>query len=593
MPKIEKKLIIKILFLLIALSGLLLRFYQYEWDQHTHLHPDERFLTMVTTDISLPNSISQYFNTDKSPLNPTNYESYKFFVYGTFPLILTRTIGEITNQTSYDQIYLVGRILSAFADFIVIVALFILAKKILTTSSYLSLVPSFLYAFSPLPLQLSHYYAVDTFLSSFLFLSFVFMVFYFYHQKKSHLILSAVFLGLSLSSKITALLFLPFLGFLILASSFSKKQLSFPKLIQSSLIFGFVFLLIFRIFQPYAFTGIFNLNPVFIDNLKTLAEQSEPNSYFPPSVQWLSKTKLIFPFTNILFWGIGLPFFLLAIIYLFKLISQHRIKTIKLGQKEFVYLIALLWVLILFIYQGTRFTYAMRYFLPIYPFIFFFFLWLLRKFKTSFLIYPFLILHLLWGLAFISIYSRTQTRIQASSWIYQNLPAGSNLTNEYWDDPLPLYLDGHDPYIYQSQMIPFYDPESAEKWSLINPILQQADFIIMSSNRLWASIPKVPALYPQTTLYYQNLFAQKLGFVPVAKFVSYPGFPLSFLNKCIYLGPTDYPAAQINNWFEVDPYCSTPGLYFRDDTADESFTVYDHPQVLIFARQETNTAIQP
>ena len=66
------------------------RLYGLNWDQSQHLHPDERFLTMVATDIRLPSSLWQYFDNAKSPLNPYNYPQYQFFVYGTFPLFLTK-----------------------------------------------------------------------------------------------------------------------------------------------------------------------------------------------------------------------------------------------------------------------------------------------------------------------------------------------------------------------------------------------------------------------------------------------------------------------------------------------------------------------
>ena len=48
-----------------------------------------------------------------------------------------------------------------------------------------------------------------------------------------------------------------------------------------------------------------------------------------------------------------------------------------------------------------------------------------------------------WALAFTSIYTRPVTRIAASRWIYNNLPSGTRITFEVWDDPVPLNIDGH------------------------------------------------------------------------------------------------------------------------------------------------------
>ena len=40
------------------------------WDDNQHLHPDERFLTMVESALTPAQSLSEYFDTNNSPLNP-------------------------------------------------------------------------------------------------------------------------------------------------------------------------------------------------------------------------------------------------------------------------------------------------------------------------------------------------------------------------------------------------------------------------------------------------------------------------------------------------------------------------------------------
>src|SRR5512133_1876432 len=77
----------------ILLGGVYFRFTGLNWDQNQHLHPDERFLTMVETSIAPVDSLSQYFDTQKSSLNPHN-RGYGFYVYGTLPLFMVRYAGE-------------------------------------------------------------------------------------------------------------------------------------------------------------------------------------------------------------------------------------------------------------------------------------------------------------------------------------------------------------------------------------------------------------------------------------------------------------------------------------------------------------------
>ena len=61
------------------------------WDEGFHLHPDERFLTMVGNSMRIPNNLLSYLDPKVSTFNPQNI-NYPFFVYGTFPLVLNKII---------------------------------------------------------------------------------------------------------------------------------------------------------------------------------------------------------------------------------------------------------------------------------------------------------------------------------------------------------------------------------------------------------------------------------------------------------------------------------------------------------------------
>jgi hypothetical protein len=64
---------------------------------------------------------------------------------------------------------------------------------------------------------------------------------------------------------------------------------------------------------------------------------------------------------------------------------------------------------------------------------------------------------------------------------------------------------------------------------------------------------KFEKCYPLTNQYYKDLFSGQLGFEKIAEFTSYPTIP--FIN-----------------------------VQIKDDSADESFTVYDHPKIIIFKK---------
>jgi len=547
----------KYLIYIILIIAFLIRIFGLDWDQGSHIHPDERFLTMVETSLQLPKNIGEYFNTATSPLNPYNTK-FSFFVYGTFPVFLTKLIGEISGYNGYGEIHFIGRILSALFDTLTIYFLYLISKK--------KLIAPLIYTFLVLPLQLSHFFAVDTFATTFI-------IACFWALNANIIFLSAIFFGLAMACKISVVYFLPIIFLYLLFKYFKTDKI---KIISSLIIFGIFSFALFRIFQPYSFTGLIKINPQFINNIKELSAMSKDTSFFPPSVQWHSKTPILFPLQNIVLWGIGLPFSLLFLFLIIK--NYHKALRWPLEIK-----LSLLWVILLILYQGSQFVHPMRYFISIYPFFSLILGYFIIKNKKYQKLFNFcFILNLIWAVSFLSIYSRPNSRIEASNWFYKNVPDQSVITNETWDDPLPFGQSSKD---YTGLMLDiFYGDDDPKKWPSINSKLDQAAYMIMSSNRLWGSIPKVSKQFPITEKYYRDIFENKTVWKRAVRVVSYPGFNLPFMKKCLYIGLSDYPISK-NSFFEIDNKCLRPGIYFRDDLADESFTVYDHAQVLIFKKQ--------
>ncbi|MBI4009221.1 hypothetical protein HY357_03240, partial [Candidatus Roizmanbacteria bacterium] len=160
---------------------------------------------------------------------------------------------------------------------------------------------------------------------------------------------------------------------------------------------------------------------------------------------------------------------------------------------------------------------------------------------------------LIWPLAFSSIYLTKNSRVAASEWIYKNLPNGSFILSEHWDDGLPLFVEQTYGKLFSGEQLPVFDPDTPEKWQRMNYLLKNADYYILSSNRGWGSIPTAPEKYPKMSKFYNDLFAEKLRYKKVKEFVSYPKFSI------------------FNFQFSIP-----------DHWADESFTVYDHPKVIIY-----------
>lgn len=546
----------KFLLLLILILGSFLRFYNIDWDQGQHLHPDERFLTMVATSMVIPQSFVDYLNPQTSTMNPANI-GHPFYVYGTLPVVITKLAAVALGADNYMDITLLGRLLSGFADILVIfliyktLALFERRNKVHPHIKYWA---AFFYAIAVLPIQLSHFLAVDTFLNLFIFTSLYFALKSSFSKNPLFIVLSALFFGLAIGSKISAIYASPLILYFIFRTPLLNLHVirtNLVNIVSTGIIFVLTTYIIGRIADPYLFqTGNFidpHISTLFLDNVESLKSWSRPDAWFPPSVQWVHKLPILFPLINIVLLGIGIGYTIFAILGVVTILRKHN--TID-------FLVILSWSFLFFLYQSMQFSTTMRYFLPLYPFLAIFAaigFHALTKHWSKLEKVALLVPVILWTMFFFSIYTQDHTRNTASKWIYANVPSGYTLLSEHWDDSLPLSVNPPSQNAYTLEQLPVFDPDSPEKWDKMNSMLSRGDYLILSSNRGWGSIPTVPERYPQMTQFYSDLFAGKTPYKKVAEFTSYPS-----LN---YLGLP---------------------LAIPDDLAEEAFTVYDHPKVMIF-----------
>jgi hypothetical protein len=68
-----------------------------DWSGGNALHPDENFLSQVTSAIQPPKDLGEYFNSQISPLNPYN-KNFGLFVYGDLPIFITRYTADLLDS---------------------------------------------------------------------------------------------------------------------------------------------------------------------------------------------------------------------------------------------------------------------------------------------------------------------------------------------------------------------------------------------------------------------------------------------------------------------------------------------------------------
>ncbi len=542
--------------LLIVFLGAFFRFYDVNWDQNQHLHPDERFLTMVATDMKTPPNFATYLDPSVSSMNPANI-GHSFYVYGVFPVVADKLLAIGTKADNYNDITLLGRMLSGFVDLLMVALVFKTAQlfekkdKLHPSVKYWA---AFFYAITVLPIQLSHFFTTDTFLSAFTFLSFFSALSFSYSKRIYWLLLSGLFLGLAIASKVTAIFVFPLLLYFFINAYSEKRKIlkkNLLRLLGDLLLFGITAYLSVRIADPYLFQTGNVLDPtpsqLFLKNLKDLQAWSDPKAWYPPGVQWIHKTPILFALKNLTLYGIGIGYAICVLLGGFFLIKKIR--------HAQLYVIGG-WVILFFLYQSLQSVQTMRYFIMLYPFLALFagigFAYLFKQYSKLFSV-PLLIFVIIWPLLFFSIYTKPITRYSASDWIYKNLPTNSVILTESWDDGLPLPIYDMSARNYKPEQLPVFDPDTPDKWMKMDGLLKQGDYLILSSNRGWGSIPTVPERFPMMKAFYASLFAGKTDYQEIKQFTSYPSLT--------YLGiPLTIP----------------------DDNAEEAFTVYDHPKVIIF-----------
>lgn len=454
-------LLLDLALILVLLAGGYFRFSGVAWDEFTYMHPDERFAIWVTSDLQPLTDLGDYFNTETSTLNPHN-RGHGFFVYGTFPVFLTRYLVNVFYEIAgWEQIAIVGRTLSALFDLLTVALVYLTAAR--QYNRRVAWLAAAFLAAAALPIQLAHFYKEDTFLNFFTLLAIYFAIRIAKPghavDEEGHFTLHALSrqwlvylgfglaLGLGVASKLNAA---PVAFMLPLAvgirlwrewQTWSRPQRNVAVFWAFGLmaLAAFTSLLVFRVAQPYAFAGpgFFNvsLNQAWVDDIAEQRNQAAGDVDFPPALQW-ARRPVWFALENIVVWGFGLPLGLLALVG-FVWVGWRMLR----GEAP-EHLILWVWTAAYLVWQSSQFNPTMRYLLPIYPMLAIFAAWALVKLWDSRRDERFgalkagasvltgvvvLSLTFAYAYAFAQIYTRPFTRAEASRWIYENIPGPLNL----------------------------------------------------------------------------------------------------------------------------------------------------------------------
>ncbi len=154
-----------------------------------------------------------------------------------------------------------------------------------------------------------------------------------------------------------------------------------------------------------------------------------------------------------------------------------------------------------------------------------------------------------WGLAFVWAFVTPHPHGIASDWLSPRVAASDTVAFEHWDETLRLQGVAASARTVQ---LPSYDlPDSADKARRWAETLAEADWVVLTSNRVRRTVLVNPDRFERTARLYALLFAGEAGFEPVAR---------------------------------VDRAPRLFGLRAPVQSADESFVNYDFPRVVVLRR---------
>ena len=352
------------------------------------------------------------------------------------------------------------RALSAAADTLVIFLVFLIGLRL--HNKWVGVTAAILYAAAVLPIQIAHFGTADAITTLFVTLAIFFAV---RTQDSGGLWDYAAFgvaLGMAVASRVNVA---PLAGVIVVVALLRTIPAFDSRLIARErdrlflwnfaglVLAGFMSLLAFRLFNPYAFSGpgFFGILPdsrylITLGQAQTMA--SGVNDW-PPNWQWANRTPFLYAWQNMVLWGMGVGFGLSG--WLAWVWTGWRLLRGRPGATR--NLVPFVWVLGYFGFIGGIWVMSMRYYLPLYPVLAVLAAWaivelvrrayrpgmaLWRRVGASGLAVGVVAFTVLWALMFTNIYRSMSTFTQSGHWTWENVPGDFYMRIDGADDSVPL-----------------------------------------------------------------------------------------------------------------------------------------------------------
>ena len=572
---------------IILVLALLLRVVGTDWDQGGLYHPDERdFLGRAErldfSQLGEPGLLSV-----ESRLNP------KWFNYGSLPLYALsglRALASPFTETDWNvfDLRFPGRNLAALSDTITVLFVFLLASRLIGDRRA-GLIAALLAALAVIHIQNAHYTAVDAPMTMFIVATIYFSTRLVQEKRQADALLSGLMLGLAISTKVTAAPvalavgtahLLIMIGPGIVDRGTSKVRPEDVKLALRYLVLaGATAVVALLVTQPYMIIDW----DTYFGNIYQQSEMVRRVVDFPFTRQYVDTPSYLYQIRQLSTWGLGISLGIAVWIGLLWAIGRTLIK------RDLAFVVVLSFLIPYLVVNGQFDVKFLRYMLPATPLLIAFTgcaIWWthttvlprINRFGRftaySLAVVAFLFLaH--YTVAYTNVFTGPHPAQEVSRWLRENADAGTVVIKEHWEEGIPNIAT-----FRMHQELPMYEHDNRAKFATVARLMNEADYLVLFSNRLAATIPRLPERYPISSRFYELLFNEGLGYKAVYSSVRVP----SFLGVVYW----DDPYARVP--FSVpNGYRQPRGNIYNWDWfgwADESFTVYEHPHAIIFQNVE-------
>lgn len=512
---------------LLLLLSCFFHLYNLAWGQPYFFHPDERNIASSVSQLNFPKQ-----------LNP------HFFAYGSLPIYAIYFTGYIFNtfyqpeNGLFNQAIIISRFYSSLLSVLLVFSVYFVTSRL--TEKKTALLATFLTTTSVGLLQFAHFGTFEIWLTIGSWWLFYLCTLLAKTYKPKYVLWISFFFGSLLAIKISSgiLLLLPAIA-LVFLFRMKKHSFSFQHIFIIKGRLFFLSFLVFLLFSPFILID----TQSFLSTLHYESSVAFGTLHVFYTGEFFNSIPVLFQLIKIY------PFLINPFLTILLVPSFLYLCFISIKNSNYSYSLLLITFLLLFLSQSFLFAKWIRYIVPTIPFAYLiisitiidFLQYLKRKYVIYFLFLSLATIQIIFFLSFfITTYIESDTRIQASIFAKNNIPASSSILSEVYD----LGIVPFNQYFQHITLFNFYDLDNNPSDQNVSSLIKESSYIILPSQRIFGTRLINKSTFPNGNDFYTKLFNGKLGYKMIYQ------TPCSIFCKIAYLNNPLFSFEQTTSVFD-------------------------------------------